>query len=149
MLLRTHSRLEHGIASEVELTLVRIWFDHVVRHLATFDAQTRQLPRELRQRGEQHFADGMVVVLGRPAQQREQFVIEDRPGVEDLLDALQSGALEAGIGGALEHDADALAPAEGHEDARPGPRCGIPGEVIERPAQRRVHRDAYNGGVVQ
>jgi hypothetical protein len=65
----------------------------------------------------QHGADGMVIVLGGPAQRSEQLGGERRRRIEHRSNGAQTLRGDVGGGGMLDDEADTLATPERHADA--------------------------------
>ncbi len=111
-------------------------------------------PQHRRQGRGEYFAERMVVVLGRPAEQIERDRVEHRLIVENLERRFEFGGRDLRVLGDRDQDADQLPATERHAHAHARPRRGAasrrwialrgaPGrQVIEQPPQRRIQGDA-------
>ena len=97
------------------------------------------------QRGCDDLARGMTVVIGRPPEQLEQGLVEDRFVVDHAECRLQLGVRQVrAVTGLDEHTDDAPA-AERHPEAHAGPKIGDVRRrrrpVVEKSPQRRIDGD--------
>ena len=101
-------------------------------------------PQRRRQRGSDHLADRVQVIVRRPAQQRQAVAIEQRAGIKALQDRLQIGAIAARRRrGAAQHDANVQPAVEIDLDTAAGGHACVVAHVVERAAQghRQGNRD--------
>jgi hypothetical protein len=100
--------------------------------------------RQLGQRGGEHLAQRMVVVLRGPFDQLQNLTVDDGLVVQHVEHGLELVARQLGRSRDCADDADQPLPPEGHAD----PRTDLRGrqilrwQVVEQPAQRRIQRDA-------
>jgi hypothetical protein len=115
-------------------------------------ARSRTLAREFWQRGREHLAQGMVVVLGGEFDQLQYARVDDGFGVEHFEHRLELLARQLGPRGVRMDHADQPLTAEGHAHARARLRrmCRrARRQVIEQAAQGSVERDAQDRGLGQ
>jgi len=109
--------------------------------------------KRCRQGSGQHLADGVVVVVGGPAQQLQQRGLDGRRTVEGAKDGAQPRCTDAATFPAFEDDTDQGPPAErdAHSAARlNGLGVGVQWHaVVEHLTQRRVEADSQNQWAVQ
>ena len=100
----------------------------------------------------QHFADRVVIVVGRPAQQPEGLLVPQRRFVQDLVRGLQPRGRQLAALGEADHEAHRPATAQRHFDTHsPCRRVRATGgrQVVEGLPQPGVQGDLQNGLVAQ